>query len=81
MRHFDHGAGMPLIAKIDKTAPRAVALLTPQCSRRLRRVGVSRHSSLASSTNAAYLHARGKEVAIHAGRVATLLDQSKLNVS
>ena len=80
VRHLDHRAGMALIAEIDKAAARTIAFLANRVAggqRSLLDLVIIRWPARP------VLHAlmpSGEEVAIHAGRFATLLDQLKLHI-
>ena len=81
VRHLDHRSRVALIAEIDKTAARTIALLADRVAGRQ---GALVDLVIVLWPARPMLHAlmpSGEEVAIHAGRIAALLDQLKLHIA
>src|SRR5215475_10377192 len=81
MRHLYHGAWVTLVAKINETSTRAVALLSDRVAR-----GEGALVDLVIVLRPArpVLHALApgsQEIAIHAGGIAALLDELELDIA
>ena len=81
VRHLDHRARVALVAEIDKTAARTVAFLADRAAGGQ---GALVDLVIVLWPARPMLHAlvpSGEEVAIHAGRIAALLDQLELHIA